>query len=362
VAIVLVISALLLEGFFRYVLFGDDPVARRLAAAMPTLRRPERYAYTKSPEHWVLQYRLNSRRGREASYDPLLGWRNRHVEDGTYRYLERDARGDRRPVLLFGDSFANCQTSDEDCWQGLLARSDLAERFVLLNFGTGGYGLGQISLLCQESLVAYEGQDPLVVVSLLVDDDLDRSVLGFRAWPKPQFFVDAEGHAQVSEGPLPRTRMEYVDREGIGITSYALRYLLFGTSLGPRLFPGWKESHRLDHERTVRALTRALLADLVGHLETSGFEFTFLLFHGKSFLRDGSPYRWRDELVVQELDRLGASMLPARVALREDFEQSEHALQDYFIPRGQPGANHYSALGNEVVFRILYDWIAENSR
>ena len=361
-AIVIAISALLLEGFFRYVLFGDDPFARRLGTALPSLREPQSYAHVRSREYWLLKYALDPSGRREANYDPILGWMNPHIERETYRYLEAGERGGRRPILFFGDSFASCVTAKEDCWQGLLADSDLGERFVLLNFGNGGYGLGQISLLCRLALPAYLDQDPLVVVSLLVDDDLDRAVLGFRSWPKPRFLVDAEGQAQVAGGSIPRTRQEFLDREGIGISSYALRHLLFGTPFGSRLVPGWKRSYRLDHNRSVRALTRALLADLVEHLEQTGLQFTFLLFHGESFLRDRSPYRWRDELVIEELDRLGAPMLLAREALREDLGRSGHDVKDYFIPRGRKGEGHYGALGNQVVFRVLHAWIAETSR
>ena len=66
--------------------------------------------------------------------------------------------------------------------------------------------------------------------------------------------------------------------------------------------------------------------------------------------------------MIQELDRLGVSYLLSRDALREDFRRSGRNSKNYYFQRGVRGQNHYTPLGNEVVFRELYTWISESSR
>ena len=112
-------------------------------------------------------------------------------------------------MLLFGDSFCECATPPEECWQGLLERSPLGPRFALVNYGTGGYGLDQVLLLARRVLDRWRGRDPLVVVGILVDDDLDRDALALRNFPKPRFRL-ADGVPQQGPAmtPLPALAVE----------------------------------------------------------------------------------------------------------------------------------------------------------
>jgi len=251
-------------------------------------------------------------------------------------------------VLLFGDSFAACVTPPEECWGALLERSDLAGDYALLNYGAGGYGLGQISLLCRAALPLYAQARPVVVIGLLIDDDLDRALLDFRVWPKPVHRLDADGRPRLVPRELARTRDESIRREGIGIASYAWRYLCFGTPL----MPGRRAAAARAHQRAVFDLSRALLDQLVASLEACEVDYVFLVFHGSSFLGATSPYREREEFLLGELSRLGAPYVLSREELVADARRTGRTESDYFIVSGH-GRNHYTALGNEVVFRAL---------
>src|SRR5205085_7133999 len=88
------------------------------------------------------------------------------------------------PVLLFGDSYAQCATPPEQCFQSLLEQSELTHEFALLNYGVGGFGLDQMYLLLRHVLPRFREQKPFVVVAIMIDDDFTRSLLAMRDWPK----------------------------------------------------------------------------------------------------------------------------------------------------------------------------------
>ena len=74
----------------------------------------------------------------------------------------------------------------------------------------------QVLLLMQDSIDHYAEDDPVVVFGIVLDSDLERSVLGFRAWPKPRLRLtggDLVGPEPVFDGGSGA----YVAEEGIGI-------------------------------------------------------------------------------------------------------------------------------------------------
>ena len=115
----------------------------------------------------------SERRG-PPRFDSRLGWVSRGVLD-DYDHERRAELAGRRPVLLFGDSFAACVTEPVDCWQGWFARSERRDDEMLLNYGAGGYGLDQIALLAQSALDRWHAERPRILIGILVDDDIDRA-------------------------------------------------------------------------------------------------------------------------------------------------------------------------------------------
>ena len=171
-----VVTALVLaELALRAALFlpGDGP-ARWFAAA----RRPDLYAHGETDEYWKLHWSFLPREQQVASggADPLLGWAWR-IEPRTYRVHEPIPRDGRRPVVLYGDSFAQCTTPPEQCFQALLDESDLRERFRLVNLGAGGYGLDQIYLAIRATIDELSEHDPIVAVEVVVGQDPDLSLI-----------------------------------------------------------------------------------------------------------------------------------------------------------------------------------------
>jgi len=240
------------ELALRWLLFGEGQAARELGKP---LRVPSYWARSPDEDDYWKMLRLFSP-GDEAGPhgpDPTMGWIREFVP-GTFEHPDEGAALRRRPVLLFGDSFSQCTTSADDCWQGLLERSDLATDVALLNYGVGGYGLDQMTLLCERVIPRFASRDPIVVLAVLVDDDLERCSLSFRGHPKPRFRLEAGALALQTPGDGGTTA--WLERNPPSIPSYVIR-LLENVS-GPRdgFEPGWTDESTLAERKELQ---RALL-------------------------------------------------------------------------------------------------------
>lgn len=353
----LAVVGVALEASFRWVLFGGGDWPGVVAARWPELREPESYAHKLSPEHWTLLYRLRDKSfaGREARHDPELGWVGNRVDASTFRHKDEPRLEGLRPVILVGDSFAACYGSaDGGCFEVLLAKSALGGEYGLLNYGAGGYGFGQIAGSCRRAVARLRDRSPLVIVSALVESDLDRSLLGFRGWPKPQFTLAADGSPTTLGRALPPTREEYLEQYGVGIRSYAWRFLKYGTSVWPR---AWREAEDARRFEQCCAVNEAILEELVADLREADVEFFFLLFHGRTWLAPPSPFQPMEDFFTGALEALDVPYVLSYRPLREDAARSGRGADEYWIARG-PGQGHLTPLGNEVVFRCFLDGLA----
>jgi len=337
----------LVEVGLRVTLFTEIP---RLRKATSKLRKASNFSHRWSPEYWKLLRLFANGPRRPARYDPIVGWMQDRVELGTYDHKEHDRSSGKRPVLLYGDSFAECVTGPEECWEGLLADSEFGETHQLINHGTGGHGFGQTFLLLRESIANYEGESPLVIVSLFVDDDMDRAILPFRAWPKPRLTVQTDGALGLPE-PVHEGSLDYLGENPPAIFSYAWRYILHSTE--------WISSARRESLigkaetfEEVRRLNGRILEEIKVLLEASGIEYFVLMFHGKGFFLDPPPENWRDGFLIGELERLGMPFVSSRTVIDEDKLATGRKAEDYFYLRGGE-KGHYHALGNQIVFEAI---------
>ena len=361
-ALALVATLVLIEATVRFLLFSDAAAHWRLAGA---LRVPARLADPYNDElYWQVQNVWNvaqaeERVGTDRSrmreliepplYDPILGWRGMDVAPGDYGHALARAVADRRAVLLYGDSFAECTTPEQDCFEGVLDRSELGARYGLLNYGCGGYGLDQIFLLMKHSLDQHAARNPVVVVSLLVDEDMDRSLLGFRSWPKPRL-VERDGGLALEQSPVPR-RDDYFDGRRLSARSYAWRLFVHGTRVLPegarRVLSG--ETGRIAR---VREINGKIFAAIEAELVARKLEHFYVLFYSEAALVARDFPTWRDAIACDALRELGAPVVSARRAILEHAEAAGRPVGDYF-ERAEPAAGHYNALGNEAAFAAI---------
>jgi hypothetical protein len=346
-ALAALVAFLSAEACLRFLLFSDLPPAERLGRR---LRNAAYFTSWQTEEAWALKG-IFEREGEGAAphpdAHPVLGWIKRPLSGDPLRHADEALLAGRRPVLFYGDSYAGCATPAADCWQGLLEASPLGRELCLLNFGVGGYGVDQMLLLLRATIDRYAGQDPLVIVGILVDDDLDRCALGLRTWPKPRFRLE-QGEL-VLEPPLSSAE-EFLAVHPPAIRSYAWRFLLFGLEAPGPVQRALSGRHAADQR--VRELSRALIEELVRELRSRDLDFFFVLFHGERGSAEVGPYTWREPFLYEVLGDLGAPFVSSKRPMLDDALAKGCELWSYFVREG-PGLNHYNAEGNRVVFRAI---------
>ena len=147
-------------------------------------RDPSRYADPLTEDtYWMLWQMWNP--SPSFTLDAELGWVG-SFRPKTYLHDDRHTLQSRRPVILLGDSFSAC-VPEEKCFESLLENNPtFAKSHRLLNFGVGGYGLDQITLLLEKISPNYP--DAIIIFGLMTLD-IDRSHLRIRESSKPFFEV-----------------------------------------------------------------------------------------------------------------------------------------------------------------------------
>jgi hypothetical protein len=337
--LVLVAAVVVPELCLRAILFRDLPGCDRLEAE---LRDAPSYFQRFEEGYWTSLVRFSEKARKDPipGYDPVLGWRSRLIEAQSFAHPDEPKLGDRRPVLLYGDSFAQCLTRPRACWQGLMERSALRSTHGLLNYGVGGFGIDQTYLMLRSSLGRFAEREPIVIVSVMLDDDLDRAVLPFRCWPKPRFHL--EDGRLVEPEPVEEGVEAYLERHPAGVVSWLWRLLIYRGPLPDGLAPDAEA-----HDREVRALARALFEAMQAELAGRATPWFVLVFQGESVFRDEDP-PWQDAFLTDLLRELEIPFVHSARELRGHQQETGTPAEDYFGIAG-----HYGPLGNEVVFGTL---------
>lgn len=347
-AVALALGLLLPELGLRWLLFGEDPLASSLGAE---LRNPGRFADPRlDTQYWTLRSALGMDAPQRNSENrhPLLGWRPRRLDPETLRHPDEAHLRGRRPLLLYGASYASCVTSHAQCFQGILEGSELGEEFVLLNYGCGGYGVDQVLLLMRETLDLYADLDPVVVVLLALDTDLERCSLDFRSLPKPRLGLVGEELVVRSEPEFLEPEA-YLEANGIGITSYAWSLLMHAPevphqirSAGRRL--GVRQDGQLE-------LIEAILAAMDEELVRRSLERLVVMTISPRGLPPSSPPPL--EAQVQEfMEATGVPHLMAGEAIAEGLEAVDGDVSRLYFLEG-PERYHPTPLGNQALFAAI---------
>jgi len=347
------LACVVLEAVVRFLVLSpacaDWGIARRL-------RNPNRFGRVQSDDApailsflWLPEEKRTRRPPWCPSHDARVGWTSELFRPGDYAHVEEAKVGGRRPVLLFGNSFAACVTDPGTRFQDLLEESPLGQEFALLNYGVPGYGLDQTWLLLREVLARRPAEDAVVVVGLLVDDDLDRCLLTFRNWPKPRLRVE-DGRLIDPGTPVPSVD-EFFAGDPELPASYA--WALLAGALRDR-----EERGTPAQEAEKQALTRALLAAVADELRQRDLECFFVLFNASAATADPGVLGWRQDLVRSELTRLGIRFTEARDDLLRAAEDAGGDLSPYF----RFGDDHLDVLGNAVAFGALERGLTREGR
>ena len=340
--LVLVVILLSLECGLRFLLFSEISFVKDISH---NLRKPSLYAdYFNQDDFWKLRYHFGSEFSPPApeKVDLRLGWVRPQISLGAYTHEDAPKIGSRTPILLYGDSFA------DQCFEDIFEESVLRDKFALINYGVGGYGLDQIYLLLKESIDHYADLHPVVIVSLF-DRDMDRSILAFREGQKP--LLKNQGDRLVLEKPVSRDLNEYLQNNPIGIRSYIYRYIVYGTSIVPE---GLRR--KLKHEVRIRnekkELNRLIFRNIRDELTKRGLDYFFLLFLCQGDIGRPARTNWRERFIIDTFRELTIPFISSKTALQRDATANNRQYEEYFLQEGV-GRGHLNYLGYQVIFKEI---------
>ncbi len=317
------------------------------------IRQPQKYADGDSDDdYWKLRSGFQDPETivDAPNADPITGWTGSYVTAGTYAHVDEPTVRGRQLVLLYGDSFAQCNTPPNECFQAILEQSDLAQKYAMLNYGVGGYGFDQTYLLLAHSIDRFKALDPIVIVSVLVESDLDRSVLAFRDWPKPRLSCD--GNRLVARGPVNTNARRFLAENRPRITSYLWRFFLFHPARFMRdVRTRWRTDERVAAEKID--LNRRILIEIDRELASRGLRHFLLVFHAEQ----GAIVPWdmftREEQMLHDVcAELALPLVDTRpyLAFASD-DNPVNAARLY----GHAGSleGHHDVAGNLVCFEAI---------
>ena len=333
----LILTALASEGIFRALLFSE-------VGFMEKFRQPELYFdYDSESNYWKLYYLFAGKLKPPANPHPLLGWGGYFAPE-TYLHTEASNIKKRKAVLLYGDSFAGCLTTKEECFQGILnADAEFAARAYFLNYGCGNYGVDQIFLLLKNSL--HHFQDPFVIVSVLTQD-IDRSTLSVRIGQKPYFEL-VDGELVLHGTPIESDPTAFFAKNPPTIPSYLFRLWVQGN--------GWPQQVRqyfkgTDHLRDRKIeINEKLLLNIIHELRERHLDHVFVIFHVDHAVQDVNWIDWQEDLIERVLRENHEPYISAKEIVRQHLREHNGTIDDYYIK----GDGHPTALQNKILADVM---------
>ncbi len=326
----LIVSLVLAETAYRLVLASDTATGRRL-------RKPTLYADPFSDDlFWLLRHHWYGDRQKfrpPSDPHPLLGWRVEHV-GADYSHREERRSAGRRPVLLYGDSFAQGMAGVERFQQILNRDPDFTRDHYLLNYAVGGYGLDQIYLLFKHSVDRFD--DPFVVFSFMTFD-LDRSALSVRIGQKPYFEVEG-GELELRGVPIESDPEAFFDAHPPRPGSYLWQRL--GRLLWRAGMDGTERSRA-----KKKAVNGAILEAAIRELEARDLDYTILVFHARKAFRLAPD--WRSAWLKSVLDERGVDYLWSYDIWQR--QAGDRPIDDLF----DPGNVHPTSLANRIIAQAI---------
>lgn len=340
----LFISLILLELGFRLIIFNDIPAFERL-------RNPANYADSLSDDDYgKLDYLFGHQPPKKMH--PVLGWVNESkFSPETYLHTGAEDLQGRRPVLLYGDSFANCNR-DTTCFEDILNRDEtFSGDHYLLNYGVGGYGVDQIYLLLKNSVHLYDR--PFVVVSLMTLD-LDRSVLSVRSGVQKPYFRIEDGRLKRDETPINLDPHQFFADNPPQIRSYIYRRILYAYLPPQAIHSLRSEERRIEQKKEIN---QKIILTIIEELRANDIDFVFLIFHphwpGIATLDQDN---WRDQFLRELLEKENAPYIWSKDLFEQDTQGRNFAIGQYILPDGHP-----TSYFNQLIVQAIKRHVLENS-
>lgn len=333
ILISVITSLALVEIFLRIIVLHHFEIAGSWR-----FRDPAIYGdYFSDDDYWKLRHKLGDKYKPPEHPHPLLGWVG-NFDSESYNHNDDEGIACRTPVLLYGDSFAQCAT--EICFQHLLnGDEEFAKNYYLLNYGVSGYGVDQIKLLYDRSKILYKNS--IVIISLLTED-LDRSILSFRAGQKP--FYTLKNNSLVLNGvPINPDTEQFLKDNPITIRSYLWRYISSN-----RIMPDCLKKYlRGDDEKSEKKklINKAIIQSMIDDLHNRKVPFFFIVFHANWPDPINGPDSWRDLYIRELLDINNVPYISTKEIILIDAKKTGNDISEYFLE----GGSHYNDYSNSLI-------------
>ena len=310
------------ETGFRIILFGN-------ANVFNNQRNPLLYAAPYSDDdYWRLHYRLSDKYvgGQIPVKNPK--WINAFIYRNNFMHKYAPNINDRSPVLLYGDSFARCARGR--CFEDFLnTDKTFSKDHYLLNYGVGGYGVGQIYSLFKNSVDHY--QKPIVFISLMTLD-LDRSILSIRGGPKPYFIIENNMLKLISPN-----QDDFLTDMKPRIISYFYRRILY-SKFTKKYLPNQLVSY-LKKEKYYKSkkieINEKIILNIISELKARNLDYVFVIFHhgwtqGVGNLNNNA-IDWRNTFLRRILDENNITYIWSKDIIMQDMKETGQPLQNYFL-------------------------------
>ncbi|MBN2173405.1 MAG: hypothetical protein JW731_04695 [Bacteroidales bacterium] len=335
-----------IEYAFRAMIFSDKEAFKKF-------RDPWAYADMDSEDlFWKLYTRWIGVYKPPECPHPLLGWIgdfSRH----SLMHWRFDSFESKRPVLLYGDSFAIC-SGLSTCFQTILNDdSAFSQQNYLYNYGVGGYGVDQIYLLFDKTYKSFE--KPFVIFSLLTFD-LDRSILHFRTGQKP--FFEVEDDSLVLKGvPINSNPEEYLDANPTRTISYLWRKFLYSKEnfLPKKTVDKLKGTNR--YTRKKIEVNEKILLKTLNELRENNIEFVFVIFHTLQYDRDNYTAEeendWRNVFLKNFLEENKVPYIWTRDLILNDTTFDKFDISKYILGEDGHPTTYFNTLIAEEMKRVV---------
>lgn len=300
-------------------------------------------------DYWRLECKVNKTSCVSPKPHPLLGWIiERSAYASNLQHKNAAYIGSRRPVLLYGDSFARCVGT---CFQDILNNdADFSNDYYLLNYGMDGYGLDQIYLLFKTSVDHY--RNPLIVISLMTLD-LDRSILSYRGAQKPYFIVE-NSKLKLVENSINTDPAVLLSNNEPQITSYLYRRILFSEFVGkhlPNRFISYLKKENYYKKKKIE-VNEKIIVELLNELRSRNLDYVFLIFHPSwtpearsQYFKDGID--WRDSFLRQKLEEYNVPYIWSKDVIAKS-KQNDRSRNAFYQEDGHPSADFNKLIAEEI--------------
>lgn len=263
---------------------------------------------------------------------PQLGWAGK-FDRTTYKHWYEDSTGMRSEVLLYGNSFSMCIDSVK-CFEDFLNKDSVfSKNHYMYNYGVGGYGVDQISLLLNESLDNYS--NPFVVLGILTTD-IDRSMLKIRDAPKPYFTLENDS-LKLQGVPVTETNSSYISKHPPSIHSYILNRMYNIITRRLDVF----EEEKMAYIESVKMINAAILKQTFDQLKLKNINFLVLIFQPG----EHNPRDWRLSFLQDLCLESEVPFISNLEIINKDIGINNRLQEDYYIPLD----GHPNSLANILV-------------